>query len=158
MRLRKDVKAITESFEVEMVARLATRPNETKIFSEEGREVGTLQKGLGLTLVLTEPGEKRWVLDPRVMGHVQPFSMTIREDKGGGERGSAAKVVLTIRQGLFQHGSKSYMFSGVPSGVDPRQFLVGKRYICRLDDFRLDGLQSLDWETIGRLRRYFRGV
>jgi hypothetical protein len=49
------------------------------------------------------------------------------------------------------------MLAGTPEGRPLQDFLLGKRYICRLDGFPFSDLTEIDDETTSRLRR-FRGV
>jgi hypothetical protein len=143
------------SFVAEYVVRTTGRPRELTIFSGEGREVGKLE--LGAKSLLTDPGGRGWVLDPHDSGEMEPFSLKVRnvprEDRAR-EKGAA---MLTIRRGLFVHKGKFYLFSGIAAGRDPKEFMLGSRFVCRLENFPFAGIQEVDLETLGKLRRYYRG-
>lgn len=146
---------LLENFALENVVRRAGQ--NMKIFSGTGEEIGTIERGTkGSAGSLVEPGGRRWVLDPSVMGQHEPFSLTVREEEGG-ERGSS-RTALMILHNLFAHEGRSYMFTGMVAGAHPRDVLTGERFITRLDNFPFANTYDVDMETVGRLRRYFRGV
>jgi hypothetical protein len=140
-----------------LVKRTGERSWAAKILSR-GEEVGRVLRSADLTYILTDMGDNRWILEPRVYGEIRPFSLTAKREGAGDEKGDeSARTVLTIRDHLFRHQGRFYMFANLPEGRPAREFLIGKRYISRLDTFPFAGLLEIDSETHGKLRR-FRGV
>jgi hypothetical protein len=110
------------------------------------------------TFLLVAKDGDEWALNARVYGEVRPFSMIVNRSKAHDARDAVAgTAVLTIRDRLFLHDGKFYMLGCAPEGRPLQDFLLGKRYICRLDGFPFSDLTQVDDETRSRLRR-FRGV
>ena len=115
----------------------------------DGANVGSIH-AKGERVFMLESNRGSWLLDPRVHGEIRPFSMRI-----SGIGTSAPD--LTIRNGVFFHDSRTYMMTGIPEDVHPKEHLLGRRYISRLDNFPFSDLEGIDHETWGRLKRH-RGV
>lgn len=126
-------------------------PSEARIFAS-GEAAGELREVDGQSCVLMSGGKERWKLSRRVHGEVRPFSLEVTEL--GGRRG---RVVLTVRNHLFVHHARIYMLTNSPAGRPLREYLLGKRYICRLDGFPTSRLAEVDHESWSRLRT-FRGA
>lgn len=116
-----------------------------------GSQVGSIRKGDNLSYVLASKDGREWKMEARVHGEVRPFSLAIFAD------GSHPSDVLTISDHLFKHKGKFYMLTNSPEGRPLADFALGKRYICRLDNFPFSDLREVDHETKGRIDRY-RGV
>lgn len=132
-------------------------PWRARIYIDE-EEVAEIRVREDLTYVLTAKNGNEWTLNARVHGEIRPFSMivnhSIAHDTGVAASGT---TVLTIRDHLFLHNGKFYMLASTPEGRPLRDFLLGKRYICRLDSFPFADLTEIDRETLSRLRK-FRGT
>jgi hypothetical protein len=107
--------------------------------------------------VLTAKDGSEWALTARVNGEVRPFSMTVNRLKAHDAHTASGEAVLTVRYHVFLHNGKFYMFGAAPEGRPLREFLVGKKYICRLDNFPFSSLNEIDLETMEKLKR-FRGT
>jgi hypothetical protein len=138
------------------VVKKTSNPWRTGIYEGE-EEVAEIRGREDLTYLLTAKDGSEWTMTARVHGEIVPFSMTVNQSKtnetGGGTHGT---TVLTIRDRAFFHNGKFYMLAGTPEGRPLKEFLLGKRYICRLDSFPFSDLAEIDHETRSRLRR-FRG-
>jgi len=120
-------------------------------------EIAEIQLRGDMTHVLTTKDGNTWTLDARVHGEIRPFSMTVNQSIAHDtSHPTSEATVLTIRDHLFLHRGKFYLLGCAPEGKPLRDFLVGKRYICRLDNFPFPDLTEIDHETRSRLRR-FRG-
>jgi hypothetical protein len=139
---------------------LVTRPGrswDAKVF-ESGEEVAEIQKGEGPTSVMKTKGGETLILSRTVNGEIKPFSLEMTVLKSGEAQGGEGGITaFTIRDHLFEHHGKIYMLTNSPQGRPLREFLLGKRYICRLDNFPSSRLAEMDHETRSSLRR-FRGV
>ena len=132
-------------------------PWRIRIYIEEA-DLREIRVGEDLTYVLTAKNGNEWTLNARVHGEIRPFSMTVSQLKAHETHDATSGLtVLTIRDHLFLHNRKFYMFGAAPKGRPLREFLVGKKYICRLDNFPLTDLTEINLETTERLRR-FRGA
>ena len=122
----------------------------TAIFVRGG-EVAKLtrESESGLFRLKAADGKRAWVLDPRVGGEARPFSL--KATRAGSEKGEPE---LLIRNHLFEYEGKHYLFAGVPEGRPLRDFLSGKRYICRLDALEpLRGdIDHMTWHSLRRIR------
>ena len=134
---------------VENVVRTGGHPARTRIFSSSGEELASILRGGG-SLVLVETGGRTWV-----MGQSGPFSLAVVEAV---PLGKSPMTALRIRENLFGHGGRAYKFTGVASDSDPRDFHLGDRHVYRLDNFPFPDPYEADLETLGRLRRYYRGT
>jgi hypothetical protein len=145
------------TFAVEYLVTRTGRPGDAKIFAS-GEEVAEIQKGEGQTCVMKTKDGETLILSRTVNGEVRPFSLEMTALKSGGAHaGEGGISAFTIRDHLFEHHGKIYMLTNSPEGRPLREFLLGKRYICRLDNFPFSRLAEMDHETRSRLRR-FRGV
>lgn len=155
--LAKAMESQRNTFAVDYLVKRTDGPSDAKIFVS-GEEAGEVRKGEGPTYVVKTKGVDRWILSRRVHGEIRPFSLevTALENKQahGEERGAAS---FTIRNHLFEHDGKVYMLTSSPEGRPLREILLGKRYICRLDNFPIPRLTEMDHESWSKLRR-FRGV
>lgn len=134
---------------VENVVRIGGQPPRTRIFSSNGEELATISRGGG-SLMLIETGGTTWV-----MSQSEPSSLAVVEAV---PLGKSPVIVLRIRRNLFGHSGRTYMFTGVASESDPRDFHLGDRYVYRLDNFPFSDPFEADLETVERLRRYYRGI
>jgi hypothetical protein len=130
--------------------------NAAKIFVD-GAQVAEMQGPKDSTFMLTANDGSCWLLSPRVNGEMTPFSMTVKKLVGATLDADAWSPLLTIKNHLFLYAGRFYMFNGIPEGRPLREFLVGKKYICRLDSFSFANLSEIDRESWVSLRR-LRGV
>jgi hypothetical protein len=131
-------------------------PLRTKIYIGD-EEIAEIQVRGDLTHILTAKNGDTWTLDARVHGEIRPFSMTVSQPiPHEPSHAASGTTVLTIRDHLFLHRGRFYLLGCAPEGRPLGEFLVGKRYICRLDNFPFLDLTEIDHETRSRLRR-FRG-
>jgi hypothetical protein len=157
-------------YTVRQVGRTQERRGTTTIFSGEA-EVGKILRGDNSSYILQDlKNHVELILDPKVGGEISPFSLTVRRLKAGGGVGSRSladvgekheqneAMTLVVRDHLFQHKGKFYMFASVPEGKHPKELHEGQRFICRLDNFPFEDISQVDSATFSRLRRLFRGV
>jgi hypothetical protein len=138
------------------VVKMSGNPSLTRIYTDE-QELAEIRTSENLTYHLIAKNGNEWILNARVHGEIRPFSMTATISKAEDARDlTPGSSVLTIRDHLFLHNGKFYTLAGAPEGRPPREFLLGKRYICRLDNFPFSDLGEIDHETRSKLRR-FRG-
>ncbi|MEM0075303.1 MAG: hypothetical protein QXT39_03670 [Conexivisphaerales archaeon] len=130
---------------VEYTVKRTGGPGEAVIFLND-REVAKLSKEDDQVTLISRDGE-RWNISRRVEGELRPFSMQVKHGE---------KSVLTIKDNLFKHKGKFYLFMGIPEGKPMREILLGRRFICRLDNFPFNEHHEIDHETRSRIRR-FRG-
>jgi hypothetical protein len=134
------------------------RPPHTKIYNISEDEIAEIQVRGNLTHILTTKDGNTWTLDARVNGEIRPFSMTVSQSIANDARdGTPETTVLTIKDNLFLHRGKFYLLGCAPEGSPLKEFLIGRRYICRLDNFPFSDLTEIDHETRSKLRK-FRGA
>lgn len=122
-------------------------------------EVAEIKLLKDLTYVLAAKDGGEWALSTRVNGEIKPFSMAVRQLKVRNAHDSASgATTLTIRDHLFLHNGRFYVLGGTPEGRPPKEFLLGKSYICRLDGLPFSELNDVDHETKSRLTSRFRGA
>lgn len=142
---------------VDYVVKKTSSPWRTGIYIDT-EEVADIRTREDLTYLLTAKDGNEWIMTARVHGEIMPFSMTVNQSKAHDTSGSTpGTTVLTIRDHLFLHKGRFYMLASTPEGRPLKEFLLGKRYICRLDNFPFSDLTEIDHETRSRLRR-FRGT
>ncbi|MDA4117104.1 MAG: hypothetical protein OK455_02040 [Thaumarchaeota archaeon] len=145
------------SLVADYIVKAADRPGGASIYIN-GKEVAEMRTRHDLSHVLATKDGNEWALTARVNGDIIPFSMTVKRLKARDAHDAAlGTIVLTVRYHVFLHKGKFYMFGAAPEGRPLREFLVGKKFICRLDNFPFSDLTEIDLETMERLRR-FRGV
>ncbi len=138
---------------VDYVVKEKGEPWRTRIYvgDEKVAETRALKDS---TYILTAKNGDAWTLNARVHGEISPFSMTVVQSKARETPGdSPGTTVLTIQNHLFLHKGKFYMLGCAPEGRPPREFLLGKIFICRLDTFPFSDLSEIDHETRSRLKR-----
>lgn len=124
--------------------------------NEEAAEI-RLRKDLTYGLASKDGDE--WALSTRVHGEIRPFSVTVNQLKvHDASYFASGATILTIRDHLFVHNGKFYVLGGTPEGRPPREFLLGRRYICRLDNLPFSELNKVDHETRDKLMSKFRGA
>jgi hypothetical protein len=124
----------------------------------DGKAVARMRTRHDLSHVLVAKNGNEWALTARVNGEVRPFSMTAKQLKAlDAQDVKPGTTVLTVRYHVFLHNSKFYMLGAAPEGRPLGEFLVGKKYICRLDNFPFSDLTEIDLETMEKLKR-FRGA
>lgn len=136
---------------VEYLVKRAGKPSDARILAS-GSEVGVLKEAPDHTCTLQAESGGRWTLSRKVHGEIRPFSLEAIEHGSEG-----AKRTLTIRNHLFVHKGRVYMLANSPAGRPLREYLLGRRYICRLDRFPTAKLAEIDRASWGRVRT-FRGV
>jgi hypothetical protein len=142
---------------VDYIVKAADRPRGAAIYVD-GKEVAEMLTRHDLGHVMTSKDGDEWALTARVNGEIRPFSMTVKQLKArDGHNAAPGATVLTVRYHVFSHDNRFYMFGAAPEGRPLREFLVGKKYICRLDNFPFTDLTEIDLETMEKLRR-FRGA
>jgi hypothetical protein len=123
----------------------------------KGKEVAEMRTRHDSGHVLSAKDGSEWALTASANGEVRPFSMAVKQLKARATHDATpGTAVLTVRYHVFTHDDKFYMFGAAPEGRPLREFLVGKKYICRLDNFPFSALSEIDLETMYQLRR-FRG-
>ena len=139
------------------VVKKTGNPSRTRIYIDE-EEVAEIRTREDLTYLLSAKNGDEWTLNARVHGEIRPFSMAVNQSKAQGTRDlTSGRTVLIIRDQLFLHNGKFYTLASAPEGRPLKEFLLGKRYICRLDNFPFSDLTEIDHETMSRLKR-FRGA
>jgi hypothetical protein len=134
----------------------ADRPKGATIYVE-GKEVAEIRTRHDFGHVLTAKDGSEWVLTASANGEVRPFSMAVKQLKARATQDATpGAAVLTVRYHVFMHDDRFYMFGAAPEGRPSREFVVGKKYICRLDNFPFSALTEIDLETMHKLRK-FRG-
>jgi hypothetical protein len=131
------------------------KPWEAKIFLNN-ELIAEIKKGKDLDFKLISKDGGQWIMTNKVHGEIRPFSMAVVLEKTEGKEGPKEEV-LTIREHLFKHKGKFYMFTNHPEGKPWHEYLSGPRYISRLDNFPYRNLADIDHNIRHRLRR-FRGV
>lgn len=121
-----------------------------------GREAGHLQRKGKEIFELTCDDKERWVLSKKVDGRIAPFSIMATLESSSAHEEKKEQQSLKIRNHLFRYNGNFYMI-GMPEGKAIREFITGAKYIIRLVNFPFSDLDSIDTETLGRLRRQ-RGV
>jgi len=117
---------------VDYLVKATERPRGVRIYVD-GNEVGEIRTRDDLSYALTTTGGDEWALNTRVHGEISPFSMTVKLLKAhDAHDATSGTTVLTVRNHVFLYNGKFYMLGGVPEGRPLREFLVGKKYICRL--------------------------
>jgi hypothetical protein len=142
-----------------LVKSLDRKRKDAVVFAEGGEVAGIRRSSSGSTYdMVTSDGTKRWVLDPHVDGEVRPFSISIRRVAPVVTTGPEPDPIeLVVRNNLFRYQGRYYMMSGIPEGRSLGEFLLGKKYICRMDSLAFDDIGRVDQGTWTSLRR-FRGT
>jgi hypothetical protein len=141
---------------VDYIVKAADRSRGATIYVNR-KEVAGMRTRNDASHVLTAKDGNEWELTARTNGEIRPFSMTVKQLKAHDAHDAApGSTVLAIRYHVFMHDDRFYMLGAVPAGRPLREFLVGKKYICRLDNFPFSALTEIDLETMEKLRR-FRG-
>lgn len=138
---------------IDYVIKQEKSPKEAKVF-ENQREAGLLtNEGRG-TFELVSNDNRGWVLTNKVDGEFRPFSMIVRPKTSNQAQSVKAEEawILKIRDHLFRHNRNFYMFGGIPEGKPHKEFVTGKRFICRLINFPFSDIEEVDVETRSRLR------
>lgn len=144
------------SFVVDYLVKRTAKPWDAKIYAL-GKEVADIRRGESSTYIVRTKGKDAWILSRSIKGEIKPFSMEVMAIESSQAHGKGGAAELVITDHLFEHRGKVYMLTSSPEGRPLRDFVLGKRYICRLDNFPLSGLAEIDYETRSRLRK-FRGV
>lgn len=137
------------SYAVDYLVRTAARPKEA-IILKSGREVAALSEKDRSTHLLRAGERQEWIISRKVHDRLVPFSVEIIDAKSG-------EMILVILHHLFSHRGCTYMITNSPQGRPLREFILGSRYICRLDAFPYRDISEIDKETWSRVRSY-RGV
>src|SRR5919109_2744079 len=124
------------------------RPKESKarIF-ENDNQIAVIEKNDGFGFRLTRHKDKmNWILSNVVDGERRPFSYAVQEvDSAESGKTSAGRVVLVVRDQLFEHEGKIYMLANHPEGKAWMDYVHSKiRYISRLDNFPYRKLSEID--------------
>ena len=138
---------------IDYVVKQEKSPREAKVF-ENQKEVGLLtNEGKG-TFELVSNDNRGWILTNKVDGEFRPFSMIVRPKTSSLAHSVKEEeaCILKIRGHLFQHNRKFYMFGSIPEGKPSKEFITGKRFICRLINFPFSDIDEIDVETRSRLR------
>ncbi len=140
----------------EFTVKKGPRQWQARIFSKDGKEVAEITKGeqLGFKLI-SKKDKSEWTLDNKIDGEHRRFSFSA-EEKGG-------RKILTIRDNVFSHNSKFYMFANHPEGKSWHDYVKSSvRYISRLDNFPYsDMAETSDKKHHQNLRdkiKRFRGI
>jgi hypothetical protein len=134
---------------------IGSKPWEAKIYSNKV-EVAEIKKGEGPTFNLISNDGRIWSITNKVHGEVRPFSINVQQEKNKNKE-NLNDEALIIRENLFKHKGKFYMFANHPEGKPWHEYLSGPRYISRLDNFPFPDLEKIDNHIKHRLKR-FRGV
>ena len=138
---------------IEYVVKQEKSPREAKVF-ENQMEAGLLtNEGRG-TFELVSNDNRGWMLTNKVDGEFRPFSMIVRLKTSSLAQSVKEEEswILKIRDHLFQHNRNFYMLGSIPEGKPHREFMMGKRFICRLINFPFSDIDEVDAETRSRLR------
>lgn len=125
------------------------KESEARVFSRK-QEIAAIKKDEGLTfrLISRKQGDE-WVLTNMVQGERRPFSISVLKSKDrnhdyNGNK-NALEEVFVVRDHVFNHNGKFYMFASHPSGKSWKQYVNSPtRYISRLDDFPYDNFSKVD--------------
>ena len=139
----------------EYVIKHAKDPGEATITVSE-REAGHLQRKGKEIFELTCDHKERWILSKKVDGRIAPFSIMATLESSSATEEKKEQRSFKIRNHLFRYNGNFYMI-GMPEGKATREYITGAKYIVRLVNFPFSDLDSIDTETISRLRRQ-RGV
>jgi len=153
---RRQLEAKATGYAAEYDVKTSDGPLNARIF-KSGKEVAELTRRGGLDHLREVEGGCRWVFSRKVHGETRPFSISATPERGDDGRSESHGGSLTVRDHLFYHNGAVYMLANAPEGRPLREFLLGRRYISRLDNFPFPELSDLDHETRSGLRR-FRGV
>jgi hypothetical protein len=126
-------------------------PLGAKIFSNN-YEIAEIKKGPELSFILQNRAGDKWDLSSKVHGKIRPFSLSVHDVSR-----NESREVLTIKDHLFKHNDRFYMFMNHPEGRPLHEYLQSHRYICRLVNFPYADLADIEHHGKHRLRRY-RGV
>lgn len=143
---------------IDYVVKQEESPRKAKVFGDQ-KEAGLLtNKGKG-TFELVSNDNRSWILTNKVDGEFRPFSMIVRPQVSSPTHSMKEEqvCVLKIRDHLFHHNRNFYMFGSIPEGKPYREFIMGRRLICRLINFPFSDIDEIDAETRSRLRK-FRGL
>jgi len=141
---------------VEYIVKETSDPGRARIYTDKKEVAEILTRGNFAYDLVARDGHE-WMMNARVYGQIRPFSMTVSQSKARDALDTASgTMLLTILDHLFLHNGRFYLLASAPEGRPLREFLLGKRYICRLDNFPFSDLVEVDHETMNRLRR-FRG-
>jgi hypothetical protein len=144
-----------ESYTIEYLVKSTGEWRNARILAQSTEVADMEVRRDGHSYLLAQKDDGQWILDPRVHGEIRPFSMSVSD--AGTEIGKV-EPILTIRDHLFQHRGRFYIFGSIPEGRAPGEFLTGSKYISRLDNFPHVNLTEVDHHTRSMLRRAFRGV
>lgn len=99
----------------------------------------------------------RWTISNNIDNEFLPFSLSISRPYRDMKKGLQNIEILTIKNHVFNHNGKFYMFTNHPEGRAWNEYLGGPRFICRLEKFPYTNLVDVNQETKHELAR-FRGV
>lgn len=142
---------------IDYIVKQEKSPREAKVF-ENQRKAGLLtNEGKG-TFELVSSDNRGWTLTNKVDGEFRPFSMIVRPKASSSIHSEEEQAcILKIRDHLFLHNRNFYMFGSIPEGKPYKEFIMGRRFICRLINFPFSDIDEVDVETRSRLRR-LRGL
>jgi hypothetical protein len=142
---------------------------DARIFSENGEKVAEIIKGEGLEFkLISQKDNREWVLSNKVEGEHRRFSFSVREaekkeTKAEERRGKEDNALLIVRDNIFRHNSKFYMFANHPEGKSWHNYVSSPvRYISRLDNFPYSTVSEMDenkhHQSLRHKLKRFRGV
>ena len=139
---------------------------EAKVFSEDGKEeVAEIKKGEGPEFRMSSrKNDHEWVLSNNIEGEHRRFSFSVREaEKKQGVGTEKGPALLVIRDNIFKHNGKFYMFANNPEGKSWQNYVNNHvRYISRLDNFPYSDLAETDEKKhhpqLSQKVKRFRGV
>ncbi len=138
---------------IDYVVKQEKSPREAKVF-ENGKEAGQLRNEGKGAFELVSNDNRVWILTNKVDGEFRPFSMIVRPKASGTAHSIKQEepCTLKIRDHLFHHNGNFYMFGSIPEGKPYKEFIIGRRFICRLTNFPFSDIDEIDVETRSRLR------
>jgi hypothetical protein len=150
----------------EFTIKKGPRQWEAKIFSENKKEVAEIKK-IGEQLefrLLSKKDSHEWVVTNKIDGEHRRFSFSVREAERQEEEGQREKdTLLTVRDNIFKHNGKFYMFANHPEGKSWHNYVNNPvRYISRLDNFPYLDVSEMDeskhHQNLRQKLKRFRGV
>jgi hypothetical protein len=153
----------------EFTIKKGRRQWEAKIFSENKKEVAEIKK-IGKQLefrLLSKKDNHEWVVTNKMDGEHRRFSFSVREAENQEEEEEEGRrekdALLTVRDNIFKHNGKFYMFANHPEGKSWHNYVNNPvRYISRLDNFPYSDESEMDeskyHQNLRQKLKRFRGI
>src|SRR5262249_38213619 len=125
------------------------------------KKVAEISKEGKMFRLVNHMDDVQYLLTNRVHGEARPMSYSVIEFNPNAKADTPEKEIFVVRDQIFQHNGKFYMFANHPRGKLWDEHVDSKiRYIGRLDDFQYSSLDDADFghrDLRGKIKR-LRGV